>query len=308
MHAFIRNYDNAWNTICKEREKIVGGMQSESEQEKYTIEMKALIRLCSDVMEEEELKKQLEETNGNVSMVIEKMVSTLLNQNAISATQDSDLQKKSEQTKHTNEKVVFFFFFTQTKDNEAIKSNEGDEIKSNKLKKEEEKVEIGEIKSGINLQGYCVNEDCLASKAKLPVWVNIGFGDISFVSNKTSHCCPDCKQSTVTTIMRVMIFNSEHSICASDNSIPVKDNHYQCFYSIKLGLSYEIKAKKIRQHATSLEDLITRSENAMMSNEVINLITELQKYLITVVKPQKVKDSIRLQEKIKCDYSGDYNQ
>ncbi|ETO09302.1 hypothetical protein RFI_28085 [Reticulomyxa filosa] len=179
---------------------------------------------------------------------------------------------------------------------------------SNKLKKEDEKIEIGETKPGINLQGYCTNVDCLAAKAKLPVWVNLGFGDISFNSDKTSYRCPDCGHFTVTSIIKAMIFNSEHSICASDNSIPVKDNHYQCFYVIKQGLAYELKAKKIRQHATNLEDLIDRSESAMMSNEILNLVAELQKYLITVVKPPKVKDKVRLLEKIQCDYSGDFNQ
>ncbi|ETO34934.1 hypothetical protein RFI_02140, partial [Reticulomyxa filosa] len=191
-------------------------------------------------------------------------------------------------------------------------SREGGNIElgqdSDILKKEEEKAEIGETKPGINVQGYCANMDCLAAKAKLPVWVSLGFGDISFNSEKTSYSCPDCGQSSVASIVKAMIFNSEHSISSNDNLISVKDKHYQCFYLIKSGLSYEVKAKKIRQHATSLEDLITRSENAMMDNELINLVAELQKYLITVVKPPKVKDKIRLLEKIKCDYNGDYNQ
>ncbi|ETO12171.1 hypothetical protein RFI_25205, partial [Reticulomyxa filosa] len=156
------------------------------------------------------------------------------------------------------------------------------EVEPDKLKKEEEKVEIGETKPGINLQGYCINADCLAAKTKLPVWVNLGFGDISFHSEKTSYNCPDCGQSAVTSVTKAMLFNSEHVISSSDNPTPVKDNHYQCFYSIKSGLSYEVKARKIRQHATSLEDLINRSEDAMTSSEIINLVSELQKYLITV--------------------------
>ncbi|ETO33521.1 hypothetical protein RFI_03583 [Reticulomyxa filosa] len=187
-------------------------------------------------------------------------------------------------------------------------TNNKNEVESDKLKKEDERAEIGETKPGINLQGYCTNTDCLASKANLPVWVNLGFGDISFNSEKTLYNCPDCGQSTVTSIAKAMIFNSEHAISSSDSAIPVKDNHYQCFYPIKLELSYEVKAKKIRQHATSLEDLINRSENAMMSNEIINLVSELQKYMITVVKPPKVKDKVRLLEKIQHDYNGDYNQ
>ncbi|ETO04850.1 hypothetical protein RFI_32546, partial [Reticulomyxa filosa] len=46
----------------------------------------------------------------------------------------------------------------------------------------------------------------------------------------------------------------------------------------------------------------------MMSNEILNLVAELQKYLITVVKPPKVKDKARLLEKIQYDYNDDYNQ
>ncbi|ETO35276.1 hypothetical protein RFI_01787, partial [Reticulomyxa filosa] len=173
----------------------------------------------------------------------------------------------------------------KTNSNDGINAELGQE--SDKLKKEEERAEIGETKPGINLQGYCTNTDCLASKAKLRVWVNIGFSEISFNSDKTSYNCPDCGQPTVTSITKAMIFNSEHTINSSDSHIPVKDNHYQCFYPIKSGLSYEVKSKKIRQHAISLEDLITRSENAMISNEIIGLVSELQKYLITVVKPPK---------------------
>ncbi|ETO07071.1 WD-40 repeat-containing protein [Reticulomyxa filosa] len=182
------------------------------------------------------------------------------------------------------------------------------EQKSDKLKKEEEKVEIGETKPGINLQGYCKNTDCLAAKAKIPVWVNIGFGDISFVSDKTSYCCPDCGQFAIASVVKALVSNSEHLISANDGSVPVKENNYQCFYTIKPGLSYELKANKIRQHSTSLEDLIIRSEAAMQSSELLNLIAELQKYLITVVKPGQVKDKTRLLEKIQYDYKGDYNQ
>ncbi|ETO34286.1 hypothetical protein RFI_02807, partial [Reticulomyxa filosa] len=258
----------------KQQVKVLGGMQSEPGSGRYETEMKALIKLYGDIMKEEELKKYLEQSNGNISIVIEQITTTLLDQK-------TDIIEEIK--------------------NEQLKENKNGDT----LKKEEEKVEIGETKSGINLQGYCTNMDCLVAKAKLPVWVNIGFDDISFKPDKTLYCCPDCGQLTVTSIVKAMLFNSEHSINSSDNSIPVKDNHYQCFYPIKSGLSYEVKSKKIRQHATSLEDLITRSENAMVSNEIINLVA---KYLITVVKPQKVKDSIRLQEKIKCDYSGDYNQ
>ncbi|ETN98305.1 hypothetical protein RFI_39204, partial [Reticulomyxa filosa] len=209
---------------------------------------------------------------------------------------------------HLHITCITYKYCQKPKQGRGSKKIDEIEQKSEKLKKEEEKAEIGEIKPGINLQGYCINEDCLAAKVKLLVWVNIGFEEISFVSDKTLYICPDCGKSAVTAIVKATIFNSEHFISSSDNSAPVKDNHYQCFYSIKPGVSYEIKAKKIRQHAMNLEDLITRSENAMMSKEIINLVAELQKYLITVVKPPKVKDRARLLEKIQYDYNGDYNQ
>ncbi|ETO01173.1 hypothetical protein RFI_36267, partial [Reticulomyxa filosa] len=86
------------------------------------------------------------------------------------------------------------------------------------------------------------------------------------------------------------------------------DNNYQCLYSIKSGLSYELKANKIKQHAKSIEDLRERSENAMTSIEIKNLVTELQKYEITVVKSHSLKGNEKLLEKIQTDYSGDFNQ
>ncbi|ETN99512.1 hypothetical protein RFI_37959, partial [Reticulomyxa filosa] len=157
------------------------------------------------------------------------------------------------------------------------------------IQREMEKSKIGETKPGINLQGYCINEMCLASKAKLPVWINIGFNNITFISDKTSFNCSDCKKETVTSIVKAMFSNSEHSICASGDPMPVKDNNYQCSYSIKSGLSYELKANTIKQHAKSIEDLRERSENAM---------NKLQKYEITVVKPPSLKGNEKLLEKI----------
>ncbi|ETO15385.1 WD-40 repeat-containing protein [Reticulomyxa filosa] len=279
MHVFA----NALCYSCKGDIKLVGGMQSKSETPKYEAEIKALVRLYGTTIKEEELRKQLEQNNGNVEIVIEQITTTLMKQNA-------DIEETvAGQDKQKDTAIEI-------------------EQKTEKLKKEDEKIEIGETKPGINLQGYCINQDCLASKAKIPVWVNLGFVNISFQSDKAPYYCPDCGQLTVTSIIKAMIFNSEHYISSNDNSIPVNDNYYQCFYPIKSGLCYEIKAKKIRQHATSLEDLINRSEKAMISNEIINLIAELQKYLITVVKPSKIKDSIRLLEKIKFDYNDDYNQ
>ncbi|ETN97919.1 hypothetical protein RFI_39607, partial [Reticulomyxa filosa] len=187
-------------------------------------------------------------------------------------------------------------------------SEEKEQSKSEELKKEDEKVEIGEIRPGINLQGYCMNKDCLAANARLPVWVNVDFTSITLTSANTSYKCPDCEKSTVVSVMKVMFFNSEHSIYASDGSSHEKDYNYQRTYPIQSELTYTLKANRIKQHANSLEDLITRSESAMTSIEILNLVAELQKYGITVVKPPKVKDTTRLHEKINCDYDGDFNR
>ncbi|ETO07106.1 hypothetical protein RFI_30285, partial [Reticulomyxa filosa] len=66
--------------IAQNNDRFVGGMQHGAGQGKYPTELRALIRLCGDVMEEEELKRQLEENNGNIFMIIEKIVSTLITQ------------------------------------------------------------------------------------------------------------------------------------------------------------------------------------------------------------------------------------
>ncbi|ETO30864.1 hypothetical protein RFI_06256 [Reticulomyxa filosa] len=91
-----------------------------------------------------------------------------------------------------------------------------------------------------------------------------------------------------------MFYKYGHSICASDGSIP--------------GLSYELKANKIKQYAKSMEYLRERSESAMNSIEIRNLVTELRKYKITVVKPPSLKGNERLLEKIRVDYGGDFDQ
>ncbi|ETO28274.1 hypothetical protein RFI_08856 [Reticulomyxa filosa] len=281
-----------------------------------------------DNPEEEDLKQASSDTLTKINDVIcewiddkgiQKIANRYKSHLDIGVSRPSQLSKKSDEEvnnnmtlkmaqfayeqlcKFTPEKVKGKRFSAFTEYNKKY-------IIGDSLKKEDEKVEVGQTRPGVNLQGYCTNGDCLAAKAKLPVWVDIGFGDVSFTSDKTAYCCPDCGKSTVSSIAKTMIFNSEHSIGANDNSLPVRDNHYQCFYTIKPGLTYELKAKKIRQHATNLEDLIHRSEDAMVSNEIINLVAELQKYLITVVKPPKIKDRVRLSEKIQCDYNGDYNQ
>ncbi|ETO30901.1 hypothetical protein RFI_06221 [Reticulomyxa filosa] len=284
----------------KDSIKLLGGMQDQKlEQGRYATEMKALLKLCTDIIDkkgEEEVKKKLEENNGNIGLAVEKMIATLLNSN-------SEIQDEDPKTKKIEEPIEDKINEQKTED-EKIEEKPSDKIE----KKEEEIEEIGETKPGINLQGYCVNKDCLASKAKLLVWVNIGFDAITFIPDKTFYNCPNCKQSTVASVVKVLFLDSEHSICDNDTSLPTKSNHYQCYYSIKFGLTYQLQARKILQHAINLEDLITRSENAILSTEIINLMIELQKHLITVVKPLKVKDRAKLLEQIHFDYGNDCKQ
>ncbi|ETO35059.1 hypothetical protein RFI_02016 [Reticulomyxa filosa] len=251
-----------------------------------------LIRLFGNVMNKEELQHKVDHFNGNIEPVIKDLVQ-----------QSIEKENKLEEGQNANELKN-----TEQKQERIVENNVMDKDNNKILQKEIEKTEIGKTKPGINLQGYYTNETCLASKAKLPVWVNIGFDNVAFISDKTSFGCPDCKTPTVTSIIKAMFYNSEHSISTSDDPIPVKDNNYQCSYSIKSGLSYELKANKIRQRAKSIEDLRERSENAMNSVEIKNLIIELQKYEITVVKPPNLKGNERLLEKIQADYGGDFNQ
>ncbi|ETO31120.1 hypothetical protein RFI_06002, partial [Reticulomyxa filosa] len=263
--------------------KCNGGMQDKSnsnytdtsgKDRKYVKEIRVLVSLFGNSINEEGLQQKIEYHNGNLELVIKDLV-----------------QQSIENEVITNLLPLF----------KQVQENAGNEDSSKSIQKEMEKTEIGETKPGINLQGYCSNGTCLASKAKLPVWINIGFDNITFISDKASFSCPDCKKSTANVIIKAMFYNSEHSICASGDLIPVKDNNYQCSYTIKPGLSYELKANKIRQHAKSIEDLRERSEYAMN-------ITELQKYEITVVKPPSLKGNERLLEKIQADYGGDFNE
>ncbi|ETN97362.1 hypothetical protein RFI_40169 [Reticulomyxa filosa] len=213
--------------INEESKHLLGGMQHKAGQSKYTKEIKALMVLFGDAIDERELKEHLEENNGNVALVIEKLTSKLMN---IDAKESEEKEKSKEMEK-----------------------------KSEKVKKEEEHEKVGEIKPGINLQGYCNNEKCLASKGKLLVWVNLEFIEISFIPDKTKLECPNCLEKTVTTVIKAMFYNSEHSIHAIGDLKTVESNNYQCTYTIDAGLSYELKAQKIRQLATSIEDLRDRT-------------------------------------------------
>ncbi|ETO09798.1 hypothetical protein RFI_27579 [Reticulomyxa filosa] len=287
--------------------KCNGGMQNNDiggeETRKYAKEMKTLLRLFGDITNKEELHQKIQHHNGNIELIIkdliqqsvEKQVTEIIGQLFCDEIETENKENEPDKTEQVNK-----LFHKQQQRNE--------ENKIKNVQKETEKTEIGEIEPGINLQGCCINETCLASKAKLLVWANIGFGTISLISDKNSFYCPDCEKLTVTSIAKVMFYNSEYSICASDNLISVKDNNYQSIYPIQSGVSYELKANKIRQHAKSIEDLRERNENAMNSVEINNLVTELQKYEIKVVKPSSLKGNDRLLEKIQSDYGGDFNQ
>ncbi|ETO34593.1 hypothetical protein RFI_02497 [Reticulomyxa filosa] len=303
IYLFIyMNNEEMCNFILIDKVKCKGGMQDNNsnnnntnainEEDKYEKEIKILVRLFGDSINKEELKEKIINSNGSIELVIKELVQlSVENENKRKINELEKIEQKQEQ-KQEQENVVNIF----------------DDINNKSIHREMEKSEIGEIKPGINLQGYCINEICLASKAKLPVWINIEFNNITFISDKTSFNCPDCKKETVRSIMKAMLYNSEHSICASGDSITLTSNNYQCLYSIKSGLSYELKANKIKQHAKSIKDLRERSENAMNSIEIKNLVTELEKYEIIVVKPSSLKGNERLLEKIQADYDGDFNQ
>ncbi|ETO16096.1 hypothetical protein RFI_21266, partial [Reticulomyxa filosa] len=158
--------------ILTDRPKCKGGMQDNDSNnnntnatnegdKKYEKEIKILIRLFGDSINKEELKQKIMNSNGNIELVIKELV-----------------RLSVENEKQEQENTINTF-----DDNKSIQ-------------REMEKAEIGETKPGINLQGYCINEMCLASKAELPVWINIGFNDITFISDKTSFNCPDCKKET----------------------------------------------------------------------------------------------------------------
>ncbi|ETO32083.1 WD-40 repeat protein [Reticulomyxa filosa] len=311
------------NCVLTDSMKCKGGMQDNNKNNRsdinekdrtYAKEIKTLVRLFGDSINEEELRQKIEYHSGNIELVIKELVQQILIMNIYlymhikhkleAEPKTNELEEKTEQVIYKNHFICFCItYFKQEQGNTMNEINNNNKS----VQKEMEITEIGETKPGINLQGYCINENCLASKAKLPVWINIGFYNITFVSDKTSFSCPDCKKSTVNLIAKAMFYNSEHSICAN-GSIPVKDNNYQSLYTIKPGLSYKLTANKVRQHAKNIEDLRERSEHAMDSIEINNLVTELQKYEITVVKPPSLKGNERLLEKIQADYGGDFNQ
>ncbi|ETO02731.1 hypothetical protein RFI_34682 [Reticulomyxa filosa] len=209
--------------VYKESGDLSGGMQHNTEPNKDTKEIKALMTLFSDAIDENELKKRLEENNGNVVLVIEQLTSKLMRR----------------------EVYIFFTFLIQTSNYRDIvyvlpkrvkKRNTAKKLKkkTEKVKKGEDNENVGEIKPGINLQVYCNNKKCLASKGKLLVWISLEFIEISLTPDKI-----------IFEFIKVMFYNSDHSIHAIGDVKTVESNNYQCTYIITSGLSYELKAKKI---------------------------------------------------------------
>ncbi|ETN99464.1 hypothetical protein RFI_38012, partial [Reticulomyxa filosa] len=81
MYLFARSGANISFLVNELPVKLAGGMQDGSKTGNYEAEMKALVKLYGDVVKEDILRKKLEQSNGNVSVVIDQITTTLLNQN-----------------------------------------------------------------------------------------------------------------------------------------------------------------------------------------------------------------------------------
>ena len=157
---------------------------------------------------------------------------------------------------------------------------------------------IGESKPGLNIQGYCQNslKACLAARSKSSIWINLGYNQTEnefFIIEKNStnfYLCPSCKEEKIGSIHTIQINNAEYSIknYKDKNKKKYSGNTFTFIYPFDQLNDDDlmIKVKKIKQHATSLEDLIEKCKNAMNSPNVNNLLNELEKYEdITIIKP-----------------------
>ncbi|ETO00514.1 hypothetical protein RFI_36925, partial [Reticulomyxa filosa] len=127
---------------------------------KYEKEIKTLIRLFGDSIKKEELKQKIINNNGNIELMIKELV---------------QLSVENEVYYNISYFIiidVFFILFLlnriKAKKQEQENTTNIFDDNNKSIQKEMEKTEIGKTKPGINLQGYCINEMCLASKAKLP--------------------------------------------------------------------------------------------------------------------------------------------
>ncbi|ETO32885.1 hypothetical protein RFI_04234 [Reticulomyxa filosa] len=87
VFAACVNGNTRFGNVGMEMEKMYGGMENTLEyaiqsdgREKFAKEIKALLRLCNEITNEEELRKMLEQNDGNIEKVVELMVSKLLKQ------------------------------------------------------------------------------------------------------------------------------------------------------------------------------------------------------------------------------------
>ncbi|ETO03372.1 hypothetical protein RFI_34038, partial [Reticulomyxa filosa] len=105
--------------------------------------------------------KKIAYHNGNVELVIKDIV-----QQFVEKEDKLEAERKTKSQLENVEQVIIklFCLFKQEQGN-AVNEINGN---NKSVQKEMEKTEIGETKPGINLQGHCSNETCLASKAKLP--------------------------------------------------------------------------------------------------------------------------------------------
>jgi len=255
--------------------------------------MESIKKLCGDVIAEEELKQLVNQCNGNMSSVIEKVVSKLVEQEKVKT--DQELKLLESQKNVMPENIVK----TNREEEKVLEEKNMIEKKQSTLKMEEEQLQVGEVKPGLNLQGYCNNKkECLAAQSSFLMWINMKYESISLNgkenTNKKTFECPNCKEKTIEIIEKVALSNAEYEINSGDSNgdgvnVNVKGNQYQYDFKIQTNVKYEIKAKKIKQHCNDLDDLIGRSEKAMNSIEMTQLIGELQKHKINIVKPQLKK-------------------
>ncbi|ETO09010.1 hypothetical protein RFI_28376, partial [Reticulomyxa filosa] len=198
------------------------------------------------------------------------------------------------------------------------KETERKDVNTDKIEREEEKIQIGELKSGINLGGLCSKSECLAAQAKSLVWTNIGLKECFTVNSvdcdDKTFLCPNCN-NPVKSISHVRFINSEFSIRISNdsnkdesnNNLVAKGNQSKATYLIRPGHSYELQATEIKQRTNVLEELRLRSEKAMDSDEMRKLVNTLKQDGIKVVTP-KLKGGDRINEKSKNDYGGNYDR
>ncbi|ETO07309.1 hypothetical protein RFI_30082 [Reticulomyxa filosa] len=151
-----------------DRMNTCGGMQTKDtnngsiDNNRYAKEIDLLMVICSNITDENELRSKLEEFNGNIAYVTNEAEEEIKSQNEI------------EQVSQQLFLIRILLYYKkkkvkEIKDEETVAAKK--EINENQIEKEEEKAEVGQTKPGVNLQGYCTNEDCLAAKAKFLVWI-----------------------------------------------------------------------------------------------------------------------------------------